>query len=182
MKNKNAGFSLVELIITISIMAALVGVFAPMFFKYFEESKESKAIYRAEAYRVAVETAIVHAASGSGPESNLELINAPQAFSSLYSMPGDSVDASLMREVCLAMHAGTGSEFEAIALVDDCVVRQVTFHDMATDKVYVWFIQEPSGGGLQNDADRRNEWVVYNDSSNWVSDYTGLSSVRWNGL
>ena len=41
MKENNKGFSLVELIIVIAIMAVLVGVLAPQFIKYVESSKQS---------------------------------------------------------------------------------------------------------------------------------------------
>ena len=41
MKENNKGFSLVELIIVIAIMAVLVGVLAPQFIKYVESSKIS---------------------------------------------------------------------------------------------------------------------------------------------
>lgn len=44
MKKNNSGFSLVELIIVIAIMAVLIGVLAPQFIKYVEKSKESKDI------------------------------------------------------------------------------------------------------------------------------------------
>ncbi|MEG2232178.1 MAG: prepilin-type N-terminal cleavage/methylation domain-containing protein, partial [Lachnospiraceae bacterium] len=40
-KRNNRGFSLVELIIVIAIMAVLVGVMAPQFFKYIERSRKS---------------------------------------------------------------------------------------------------------------------------------------------
>ena len=40
-KNSNKGFSLVELIIVIAIMAVLIGVLAPQFIKYVEKSKQS---------------------------------------------------------------------------------------------------------------------------------------------
>ena len=40
-KMNNKGFSLVELIIVIAIMAVLVGVLAPQFLKYVERSRKS---------------------------------------------------------------------------------------------------------------------------------------------
>lgn len=49
----NKGFSLVELIIVIAIMAVLVGVLAPQFLKYVEQSRRSKDIQTANNLQTA---------------------------------------------------------------------------------------------------------------------------------
>lgn len=53
-KLNNKGFSLVELIIVIAIMAVLVGVLAPQFIKYVEQSRRSTDISNAEEIRSAI--------------------------------------------------------------------------------------------------------------------------------
>ena len=54
MKN-NKGFSLVELIIVIAIMAVLIGVLAPQFIKYVERSRESTDLQNIEELKTSVE-------------------------------------------------------------------------------------------------------------------------------
>ena len=60
MKNRknNKGFSLVELIVVVAIMAVLVGVLAPAYLKYVENSREKKDLNNIEEVRHAVEIAL----------------------------------------------------------------------------------------------------------------------------
>lgn len=58
MKN-NKGFSLVELIIVIAIMAILVGVMAPQLIKYIEKTNVSNDTQICDTVRTAVQTAMM---------------------------------------------------------------------------------------------------------------------------
>ncbi len=75
MKN-NKGFSLVELIIVIAIMAILVGVMAPQLIKYIEKTKVSSDVQLCDTVRSAVVTAAMDpevVKKGGGLESSKDV-------------------------------------------------------------------------------------------------------------
>ena len=63
---KNLGFSLVEIIVVLAIMAVLVGVLAPMYIKYVEHSRTVADEDFADNVRKTCETLV------SDPDENLE--------------------------------------------------------------------------------------------------------------
>jgi prepilin-type N-terminal cleavage/methylation domain-containing protein len=54
-KTNNKGFSLVELIIVIAIMAVLVGILAPQFIQYVDKSRRSTDIKNAQEIATAIQ-------------------------------------------------------------------------------------------------------------------------------
>ena len=71
-KMNNKGFSLVELIIVIAIMAVLVGVLAPTYMKYVEKSKESADLRN---YQTVISAVQVYCADNAASAGTLEVDN-----------------------------------------------------------------------------------------------------------
>lgn len=67
-KKNNKGFSLVELIVVIAIMAVLVGVLAPQFIKYVERSRQSTDVQNADQVATALKTYYADSEDGTGTE------------------------------------------------------------------------------------------------------------------
>ena len=93
-KMNNKGFSLVELIVVIAIMAVLVGVLAPQFIKYVESSRRSTDISNAQNIQSAVLADIaegVITGSGAGMSTLSLAAGTPTAMSEVPEIKGNKV-------------------------------------------------------------------------------------------
>lgn len=80
----NKGFSLVELIIVIAIMAILVGVLAPQLLKYVERSRQAKDTQAVDTVHTAIVTAMLDPMVTDAP--------ATATYNSLADLYSDSTD------------------------------------------------------------------------------------------
>lgn len=86
-KTNNKGFSLVELIIVIAIMAILAGAIAPALIKYIDKSRRSNDVTSAKAIKTAVETAL-------GTESYYELLTTGSVDAVIEVTPGKDTSSA----------------------------------------------------------------------------------------
>ena len=85
-KMNNKGFSLVELIIVIAIMAILAGAIAPALIRYIDQSRKSNDVSSCKTIKTAVETAMAN-------EETYEALTNGSAGSKIFIAPGVSTSA-----------------------------------------------------------------------------------------
>lgn len=118
MKKNNKGFSLVELIIVIAIMAILAGALAPALIKYINKSRRSTDIQNADSLRTAIQTALSDPdaadAAPSGKISAATIQTGTDSFSKeVYSIVGKaSLKTKYKSKASGAPNAGTDFGFE----------------------------------------------------------------------
>lgn len=116
-KKNNKGFSLVELIVVIAIMAVLVGVLAPTLIGNIEKSRESKDLQNLDSIRQAVVTAMAdenvysEAVAASGAAVATGAAGSNLAFSG-YSTLASEFATIITGDTKMTSKAGTSGTLE----------------------------------------------------------------------
>lgn len=117
-KKNNKGFSLVELIVVIAIMAVLVGVLAPTLIGNIEKSRESKDLQNLDSIRQAVVTAMAdekvysEAVAASGAAVATGAAGSNLAFSGGYSTLASEFATIITGDTKMTSKAGTSGTLE----------------------------------------------------------------------
>jgi len=116
-KMNNKGFSLVELIIVIAIMAILAGAIAPALIRYIDKSRKSNDVSSCKTIKTAVETAL-------GNETVYEYLTTGSGdYCYVYVTPGEATGSATGAQTCITIEGAatedingkTAAEIEVIA-------------------------------------------------------------------
>lgn len=160
----NKGFSLVELIIVIAIMAILIGVMAPQLLRYVERTRVSSDTQLADSVRTAVRTAMMDPVVLNDNASTTAIGN----FNTTAVAQASAVDLATLEgtEFGNAIAETLGVEDDELDLVADEL--QSTPVGGATMTISVWSINGNDVGvvilnsdsGADADGDGTNEPII----------------------
>lgn len=141
-KTNNKGFSLVELIIVIAIMAILIGVLAPQYIKYVEKSRRSADIDLLDSVYTACSVAASDPEVTDAPQTSADDISFTGEWGEAVIATlglGDATDLSTVEQKLKSKDAKDGADTATIEVtVDDngnftVTAGQLTVPDTSTD-------------------------------------------------
>ena len=143
----NQGFSLVELIIVIAIMAVLVGVLAPAYLRYVEKSRKSADVQAVDAVMRAMEAAAIDPSLNvtDGTYMKVQLVNNRSSAATDFIYSADDTNAKVGTELFATIGAYQlkSKDWKKIIIQGNVSAGQVNF-EFKEDA--------PQGKGLLNYA------------------------------
>ena len=149
MKN-NKGFSLVELIIVIAIMAILVGVMAPQLIKYIEKTNVSSDTQLCDSVKTAVTTAMMDPSVINDSNSGIPAANTDHTDPGTGTAFASAFYEIMGKDNMTQVNGGLKSWNSGTAAV--------TFRIVGSNSVHVWISgsdkdgKKGAGSGYANDA------------------------------
>ena len=128
MKN-NKGFSLVELIIVIAIMAILVGVMAPQLIKYIEKANVSADVQICDSVRTAVTTTMMDPAVVTDPAYTDVSASAIKSYTSIASLCNTAVASSFTKNI---------NDLLGTTTPDTTLLAQMKSHGAKASNFVIW--------------------------------------------
>jgi len=143
---KNKGFSLVELIIVIAIMAILVGVLAPQLIKYIEKSKVAADTQVVDSVHTAMLTAMMDPEVANADSASGNSFTGSGAVSAISST---SVVGSAFWEV---MGGSQGAKVSLKVKSYGASVANMSYSVIGNNKISVWIGGTDSRGSKSPNA------------------------------
>lgn len=170
------GFTLIEIMVVVVVLAVLMAVSVPSVLKYLHEADEAKMYANAHAFYNAVQTVAVKEYASGDAYSSGDLITY-EAISS----KGDAPDPSKTRIRAiydLLVDQGL-SDFKVIALVEKGNVTKMRYADLASGKVFKWDITTQKWERLEYNRDpaTSDDWVGGDFTAHIPNPYR----ICWNG-
>ena len=177
-KLNKKGFTLVEVIVTLVVLAILIALSIPSIMKYIDDSKEVTTLLNARSFYTAVQSISVkeygdanaYSDSSDGPKVTYEAITNTKA------RPNDDPYNARIRKIYDQLDVANIEEpFEAIAIVEKGEITIMRFKDLKTKQVYEWKKENQNWIKLKN----------INESTPWAGEilpdsYTDRN-IWWNG-
>lgn len=156
MKKNNKGFSLVELIIVIAIMAILAGAIAPALIRYIDKSRKSNDVTAAKTIKTAVETAMAN-------EKTYEGLTKPQ---------GSNTEVFVNITPGASTNAGVAFAQDTLAAADKTVAQDEIFKNIG-EKVPTLKFKKAADG-----TNTPTMWVVSCTTGGTISVYLGTAASQ----
>ena len=166
---ENKGFSLVELIIVIAIMAILIGVMAPQLIKYIEKTNVSSDVQLCDSVKTAITLAITDPnviAATDGTKAQLDTMMTGNA----YNIDTYNNDTEFTRAVIETLGfnpftpTGAQEHMKSSPAKDSGIMRV----ELVNSRVYVWINHSDMSGKKQDNtaylfSDLETSGVIYAD-------------------
>ncbi len=137
---KNKGFSLVELIIVIAIMAILVGVMAPQLIKYIEKSKVSSDTQLCGTVQTALVTALADPQVNDATTYNTEFQNLGNAVDVTTALSQPAIGSAMKENLAVASGAEVSSSLKSFN------ATQISIQVKDANSVSVWLPNTDASG------------------------------------